>query len=162
MLIHTRPGNHRQSVRDFCAREGISPRRLSFVEHVPLTDYFALYQKIDVALDPFPYNGGTTTCDALWMGVPVVTLAGRMAVSRGGLSLLSNVGFPELVAESEDQYVEIAAELSHDLRRLRKLRSTLRSRMLTSPLMNAPRFAQHVEAAYRMMWERWCGQPADQ
>ena len=108
------------------------------------------------ALDTFPYGGGTTTCDALWMGVPVVSLAGPAAVGRGGVSLLSNVGLPELVAEDCEQYVQIAAELARDLPRLSALRATLRERMQASPLMNAPRFARGVEAAYRTMWQRWC------
>jgi len=119
-------------------------------------DYFTLYRRIDVALDTFPYGGGTTTCDALWMGVPVVTLVGQTAVGRGGLSILSNVGVPELAARSQDEYVRIATELAGDLPRLAHLRATLRQRMAQSPLMDAPRFARHVEAAYRQIWRQWC------
>ena len=122
----------------------------------PRRRYFGIYERIDVALDPFPYGGGTTTCDALWMGVPVVSLAGQTAVGRGGLSILSNVGLPELVAADAEQYVRIAVELAHDLSRLSELRATLRDRMQASPLMDAPRFARNVEAAYREMWRRWC------
>ena len=77
----------------FLAQQGISPERLTFADMLPMAEYFRLYHHIDVALDPFPYGGGTTTCDALWMGVPVVSLAGQTAVGRGGLSILSNVGF---------------------------------------------------------------------
>ena len=73
--------------------------------YAPLPEYYAQYEQIDIALDPFPYAGGTTTCDALWMGVPVVTLAGKTAVGRGGLSILSNIGLPELVGHTEDEYV---------------------------------------------------------
>ena len=121
-----------------------------------MSDYFALYRQIDIGLDPFPCNGGTTTCDALWMGVPVVTLAGRTAVGRGGVSVLRNVGLPELIAETPEQYVQIAAALAGDLPRLAELRRTLRERMRASPLMDAPRFARNVEAAYRQMWRKWC------
>ena len=127
-----------------------------FVKQVPLAEYFQIYERLDVAVDPFPCSGGTTTCDALWMGVPVVSLAGQTAVGRGGVSILSNVGLPELVAEDVGQYVRIAVDLAQDLSRLSELRATLRGRMQASPLMDAPRFARNVEAAYREMWQRWC------
>src|ERR1700689_362610 len=99
-----------------------------------MAEYFQLYHCIDVALDPFPYGGGTTTCDALWMGVPVVSLAGRTAVGRGGLSILSNVGLADLVAYDIEQYVSIARRLASDLPRLNALRQGLRDRMRNSPL----------------------------
>jgi predicted O-linked N-acetylglucosamine transferase (SPINDLY family) len=108
-------------------------------------------------LDTYPYNGHTTTCDALWMGVPVVSLAGQTAVGRGGLSILSTIGLPELVADSQELYVRLASDLAHDSGRLGELRSTLRQRMAQSPLMDAPRFARNIEAAYRQMWRTWCG-----
>ncbi|HWY88037.1 MAG TPA: hypothetical protein VNX28_14995, partial [Gemmataceae bacterium] len=117
------------------------------------------YERIDVALDPFPYGGGTTTCDALWMGVPVVSLAGQTAVGRGGLSLLSNIGLVDLVANDVEQYIRIAVELAADLPRLRALRAGLRERLQRSPLMDAPRFARNIEKAFRDMWHRWCGRP---
>jgi protein O-GlcNAc transferase len=114
--------------------------------------YFEMYHSIDIALDTHPYGGGTTTCDALWMGVPVMSLVGKTAVGRAGLSILSNVGLPEQVARSDEEYVRIAAALATDLPRLAHLRSTLRQRMQASPLMDAPRFARNMEAAYRQMW----------
>jgi predicted O-linked N-acetylglucosamine transferase (SPINDLY family) len=94
------------------------------------------------------------------MGVPVVSLAGRTAVGRGGLSILSNVGLPELVARDVDHYVKIAVDLASDLARLSGLRAALRQRMETSPLMDAPRFARNVETVYRTLWERWCARSA--
>jgi protein O-GlcNAc transferase len=130
-----------------------------FVGMAPAAEYLRLYHWIDVALDTFPYGGGATTCDALWMGVPVVSLRGKTAVGRGGLSILSNVGLPELAARSEEEYVRIASELAADLPRLKDLRQTLRQRMQQSPLMDAPRFARNVEAAYRQMWRKWCATP---
>jgi len=156
LLLHAAQGSHRERTRELFSEQGVSPERLKFVDFMPAAQYFRVYQQIDVALDPFPYGGGTTTCDALWMGVPVVSLAGMMAVGRGGLSILSNVGLPELVAHDLDQYVQIAAGLAADLPRLAELRATLRERMQQSPLMDAPRFARNVEAAYRTMWRRWC------
>jgi predicted O-linked N-acetylglucosamine transferase (SPINDLY family) len=116
------------------------------------------YHQVDIALDPFPYHGTTTTCEALWMGVPVVTMAGQTHVSRVGVSLLSNVGLAELIARSAEEYVSIAADLAGDLPRLAELRRTLRSRMQASPLMDFSGFAHNVEAAYRQMWRNWCGE----
>jgi predicted O-linked N-acetylglucosamine transferase (SPINDLY family) len=156
LLLHAHAGSHRDRVRSFLVEQGISAQRLAFIDFLPIADYFGVYRRIDVALDPFPYGGGTTTCDALWMGVPVVSLAGQTAVGRGGVSILSNVGLPELVAQTPEQYVRIAAELAQDLPRLSGLRATLRDRMRQCPLMDALRFARHVEAAYRDMWQRWC------
>jgi protein O-GlcNAc transferase len=156
LLLHAQAGGHRDRVRDYLSGQGVSADRLSFAEKVSLAEYFRLYARIDVALDPFPYGGGTTTCDALWMGVPVVSLAGQTAVGRGGLSILTNAGLPELAARDVDDYVRIAAALASDVPRLTELRSTLRERMQRSPLMDASRFARNVEAAYRGMWRRWC------
>src|SRR6185295_5530343 len=107
-----------------------------------------------IALDPFPYGGGRTTCEALWAGVPVVSLAGRTAVGRAGVSILSNAGMPELVAQSEEQYVQLATALAADWPRLAALRAGLRDRLRRSPLMNAPRFTHNLESAFRQMWHK--------
>jgi len=154
LVLHAREGSHRDRVRAILASHGIDPRRLRFVGMLPWREYLEQYQQIDIALDPFPYPGGTTTCDALWMGVPVVSLAGQTAVGRAGVSLLSNVRLPELVAATLEQYVRIAVELAGDLPRLAALRLTLRQKMLSSPLMDAPGFARDMEVAYREMWRR--------
>ena len=115
-----------------------------------------LYHRLDFALDPFPYGGHTTSLDALWMGVPIVTLAGERPVSRAGLSILNNLGLQELVTSTEDGYVDIAVNLANDLPRLAELRRSLRSRMEKSVLMDAPRFTRQIEEAYRAMWREWC------
>jgi predicted O-linked N-acetylglucosamine transferase (SPINDLY family) len=159
LLLHAQPGSHRQAVHERLARQGIAPERVEFSGTLPPSQYHALYGRIDVALDPFPYGGGATTCDALWMGVPVVSLAGSAAVGRGGVSILNNVGLPELIARDEAQYVRIAAELAEDLPRLEQLRATFRARMQGSRLMDAPRFAGDVEDQYREIWRRWCAKP---
>jgi predicted O-linked N-acetylglucosamine transferase (SPINDLY family) len=156
LLVFAHEGAHRQRLRDSLAGAGIEPARLQFTGPVSAGQYFQLYHRIDVSLDPFPHGGGMTTFDSLWMGVPVVTLAGRTGVSRMGLSMLSNVGLPQFVARSSEQYVAIAAGLARDLARLRELRQTLRQRMLDSPLTDGLRFARDVEEAYRRMWHRWC------
>jgi predicted O-linked N-acetylglucosamine transferase (SPINDLY family) len=160
LLLHTRPSGHRSHLQELFVRNAVDPQRLSFVDLMPKTQYFESYQSIDIALDPFPFPGGTTTCDALWMGVPVISLAGPTPVTRGGLTLLSSVGLPELAAHSVDDYIEKATALARDLPRLAALRASLRERMQRSPLMDAPRFARNLEAAYREMWRRWCAQAA--
>jgi predicted O-linked N-acetylglucosamine transferase (SPINDLY family) len=156
LIVHSPPGKHLDSVRERFAGTGISPDRLQFPIRQPWAQYVRTYGRIDIALDPFPWGGGITTCDALWMGVPVVSLVGRTAVGRGGASILTNVGVPELIAQTPEQYVQIATDLAGDLPRLAELRRTLRPRMQASPLMDAPRFARNVEAAYRQMWRTWC------
>jgi predicted O-linked N-acetylglucosamine transferase (SPINDLY family) len=135
---------------------GVDESRAGFVGHQPLADYLEIYRQIDVALDPHPYGGGTTTCDALWMGVPVVSLAGRTAVSRAGATLLANVGLERLVARTAEQYVELAAALIRDAAGLTALRRELRQRIESSQVMNAPRFARDVEASFRTAWRAWC------
>ena len=126
------------------------------VGRLPRAEFLGLFARMDIALDPFPYNGGTTTCEALWMGIPVLTLPGSLAVSRIGLSILSACGMPEFVAASEADFVSLAASLAADLPRLAQWRATLRGRMKASPFMDAPRFARNVEHAYRQMWRAWC------
>ncbi|HUF71903.1 MAG TPA: tetratricopeptide repeat protein [Gammaproteobacteria bacterium] len=160
LLVYARAEPHHIRLRQAWQQAGLSESRLEFVGWQPLEPYLETYRRIDVGLDPFPYTGGTTTCDALWMGVPVVTLAGRTAVSRGGATLLSNVGLPELVAHDEAQYVDIAAALLRDEDRLDVMRRKLRSRLESSPVMDAQRFARDIESVFRNAWQTWCAGPA--
>ena len=155
LLMWSPAGSHRQRTLEALEKEGVEARRVEFVEFRPRREYLALYHRLDIVLDTFPYNGHTTSLDALWMGAPVVSLAGETPVSRAGLSQLSNLGLPELVAHSEAEYLSIAEALARDLPRLAELRSTLRDRMENSVLMDASRFTRQVEQAYRSMWERW-------
>ena len=138
------------------AKHGVGPERLGAAARRTFQEYLALFNRMDVALDPLPYNGDTTTCDGLWMGVPLVTLAGDVFVSRRGVSHLSNVGLPELIASTPDEYVRIACELARDAGRLMDLRGSMRQRMRSSPLLDGRQYAGDVEAAYRDMWRRWC------
>jgi len=149
-------GSHRQPLLDLLQREGISPDRIELIAFRPRPQYLELYHRIDVGLDTFPYNGHTTSLDSFWMGVPVVTLVGQTVVGRAGLSQLTNLDLPEFIARTPEQYVQIATDLANDLPRLAQLRRTLRDRMQASPLMDAPRFARNIEAAYRQMWRTWC------
>src|SRR5204863_2097596 len=155
LILLTGEGSHRQRTLEFLETEGIAAERVVFQGFLPRPDYLKLYHHIDIGLDTFPYNGQTTTLDAVWMGVPVVTIIGQTATARAGASLLRNLGTPELVAGSPDQFVSIAVELANDARRLSELRASLRQRLEKSPLMDAPRFAGSVEAAYRSLWQRW-------
>jgi predicted O-linked N-acetylglucosamine transferase (SPINDLY family) len=143
-------------LRDVFAREGVEAGRLQFEGRVSRPEYLRRYANIDIALDTFPFNGATTTLDAAWMGVPVVTLRGAVAVQRGGSCILHHLGLPELIADSEAAYLDKAVALARDLERLSALRQTLRARLESSPLGNAPRFAAHLEAAYRETWRRYC------
>jgi predicted O-linked N-acetylglucosamine transferase (SPINDLY family) len=156
LLLLAPEGCARIRAAEQMAKYGVDPKRIEFAAHEPRARYFQLYHRIDVSLDTFPYGGHTTSLDSLWMGVPVVTLAGATAVGRAGVSQLTNLGLTELIARTPEDYVRIATELAGDLNRLGRLRSTLRDRMRNSPLTDAARFARNIEAAYRTMWETWC------
>ncbi|MGD9579242.1 MAG: hypothetical protein AB7Y74_13445, partial [Syntrophorhabdus sp.] len=145
---------------DMFSRYGVTSERIQLVPYAHMKqEHLSLYGRMDIGLDPFPYNGTTTTCEALWMGVPVVTLKGDRHSSRVGASLLMRVGLEELVAETEEEYVQKAAALANDLNNLASLRGTMRGRMKESPLCDAGSFAQKMEAMYKEIWERWCAEP---
>ena len=156
LLVQAIGQGQRRRIAELFGSMSISPRRLYFVPRVPRLQYLRLYDRIDICLDPLPFNGTTTTCDALWMGVPVVNLQGKTAASRAGRSVLENVGLGEFVANDPDQFVRIATNLARDLPRMAELRRTLRERICRSPMMDAPRFAREMEKAYRQMWQSWC------
>jgi predicted O-linked N-acetylglucosamine transferase (SPINDLY family) len=138
----------------------VDPARIDCQPRQPRDQYLALYNRIDLALDTFPYTGHTTTFDSLWMGVPLVSLAGETVVSRGSFSILSNAGLSDLVVRSKQAYIDLALRLAADLPHLRQFRQDLRGRLECSLLMDAPRFARQMESAYRQMWKQWCaGQP---
>jgi predicted O-linked N-acetylglucosamine transferase (SPINDLY family) len=137
---------------------GLDPQRVILADFSPSTAaHLSMYQQVDMAFDSYPYNGATTTCEALWMGVPVVTLVGKTHASRMGLSILSTVGLEELIAESPEEYVRRCVTLARELDYLQQLREQLRSRLQASPLLDAPAVTRQVEVSYRRMWERWCG-----
>lgn len=135
---------------------GIGPERIELLGFSKLLDFLAVHNRVDIALDPFPYNGGTVTCMALWMGVPVITLAGTLGFGRTGVSILSNVGLQELIAETPDAYKNLALGLAFDLDKLSGLRQGLRSRMATSSLTDAANYTRNLEKAYKNMWLQWC------
>lgn len=142
-------GETSRRLREQFAAHGVSAARLHLVNKLNFDDYLRLYHRVDIGLDAFPYNGATTTCESLWMGIPVVTIAGHYAAARSGASLLTNVGFSDLIADSPEQFVEIATSLARDPYRLAGLRAGLRDRMKRSPLMDEPDFTRAFEAVLR-------------
>lgn len=146
----------RQSVVERFAAHGIDSGRLILEGPVPRAEYLLPFQRVDIALDPFPYPGITTSVESLWMGVPILTLAGQSFLSRQGIGLLMNVGLPEWIVTDPDAYVACAVAHASDLKGLAALRARLRQQVLVSPTFDAPRFARHFEIALRGMWEKWC------
>ena len=146
-----------QELKDRLARAGIDLGRVDFSGSVPRAEYFESFSKVDIVLDTFPYPGATTTCEALWMGVPTVTLAGETMAERQGASLLAATGLAEWVAETREEYVSKAVAWTSDLDRLRALRRSLRDRVQASPVFDSKRFARDLESA---LWGMWNSLPA--
>lgn len=160
LMLNGRPyldDSVRTSLRDAFGAEGVDPDRLMMTFKSPPWES---YGQIDIALDPFPHNAGTTTFESLWMGVPVLTLAGRPSVGRFGASILDRVGLQDWIAEDAAGYVGRAVEAANDIEGLAKLRGEIRGRFQASTLMDEPGFARDIEAAYRTMWRRHCGEAA--
>src|SRR5258708_28841876 len=141
-------------------RAGIAADRLAIFPRMALPEYHRLFNTVDLALDAIPYSGGTTTCDTLWMGVPVVTLPVTRSVSRSAASILATLGLGDWIAASPEDYVRLAVKQAGVRAVVAELRRTLRERMRRSPLMDELRFARDVEDAYRRMWRTWCGSEA--
>ena len=149
----------RNAVYKLFASRGIAAERLELLSQThTLLDHLTHYNRVDISLDTFPYHGTTTTCEALWMGVPTITLEGPNHVSRPGVSLLTNVGLADLIARTREEYVEKTIRLASDLARLATLRAGLRQQMLTSSVMDGPGFARAMEDGYRQVWRAWCDQ----
>jgi len=149
--------NRRAQYCQLFRSHGISDDRVELLGHTPTREeHLALYGRLDIGLDTFPYNGTTTTCEALWMGVPVLTLTGNRHAGRVGKSLLKCIGLDDWVADSPEQFIARATDLAADLVGLAVMRQGLRDRLAASPLCDSDAFACKVEAAYRGMWHRWC------
>jgi predicted O-linked N-acetylglucosamine transferase (SPINDLY family) len=156
LLLLGPAGATRRGFEHRMASHGIDSRRIEWLDRMPRPVYMEAYRRIDIVLDTFPCTGHTTTFDAIWMGTPVVTLAGKTAMSRGGLSVLSNLKLPDWIAYDAEEFVQKASKLATDLPRLLELRRSLRERIETSALMDQPRFARGMEAIYRRIWRTWC------
>lgn len=157
LLTITGRGAERR-IHDLFNENGIGAERLELLPRVSHEEFLAAHRRADIALDTYPYHGTTTTCFSLWMGLPVVTLAGRVHVSRVGVSLLGNLGMPQWIATSGEAYVEIASKLASDLGALAASRSELRRKLLASPITNGVLGARALEGAFRQMWVRWCAE----
>jgi protein O-GlcNAc transferase len=154
-LLQVKSLEHRRRISRLMETHGVETDRLDFVGWMDRPEYLRTYDRIDIAVDPLPYNGITTTCDALFMGTPVLTLAGNTAAGRAGKAMLSAIGLKELIAHSPEEFVQIGARLAQDIPRLVELRRTLRARLKASPLMDGPRFARNLESSYWKMWEEY-------
>ncbi|MFM9147103.1 MAG: hypothetical protein ACKORI_03115, partial [Verrucomicrobiota bacterium] len=162
LLLLAKAGAHHRRTKELMERNGVAADRVEFLDYLPPTEdvkqaaLLARYLRVDVALDTSPFNGMTTTMDALWMGVPVVSLVTGRSLGRGALSLLTNVGLADFAVRDEEAYVAKAVSTATDPRRLAEIRSGLRPRMAASPLCDIPAFTRDLEAAYRGMWREWC------
>jgi len=135
---------------------GIAGSRITIVPYVLLDEYFRWFNAVDIALDTTPYSGGTTTCDTLWMGVPVITVPGLRSVSRSAASILTTVGLHDWIASTLEDYVRLALHFARDGAAITELRKSLRQTMRESPIMDEARFVHDIECAYRRMWRTWC------
>jgi predicted O-linked N-acetylglucosamine transferase (SPINDLY family) len=156
VILGVAEGRARDQLVTDLTGSGSERARITVLPYVSLQDYYNWLNAVDIALDTVPYSGGTTSCDALWMGVPVVTAPGSRPSSRSTASILSTAGLPEWIASSPEDYVRLAAEFARDEARLVGLRKSLRERLRRSPLMDEERFVRDVEAAYRQKWRKWC------
>jgi predicted O-linked N-acetylglucosamine transferase (SPINDLY family) len=154
MLLYADQEFASQRLLQMLSQHGIGMERLILQPKVPFEDYLTLHHQIDLALDCFPYNGATTTCCSLWMGVPVVTLAGSRPVSRCGASILGRAGLPEFITHSEDEYLRRALEVIGNLPKLNQIRQSLRADLISRN--SAENYVQELETAFRMMWRTWC------
>ncbi|MEO7727632.1 MAG: tetratricopeptide repeat protein [Burkholderiales bacterium] len=143
-------------IRGLFADCGIAPHQLEILPRLSFEDYLAAFAGVDIALDTFPYHGATTTCFSLWMGLPVVVLEGTTHASRADVSMLTNVGLPQLIAKNGDAYVGSATGLAQDLPRLADLRADLRGMFARSPNADGRACARNLERAFREMWVTWC------
>jgi predicted O-linked N-acetylglucosamine transferase (SPINDLY family) len=152
----TASAHTQKAISAIFAAHDVSADRLDFRKATDMQTYLSLMERSDMLLDPFPFNGGTTTCHGLWMGAPVITLAGDRHASRMGLSMMTAIGLPEFVAHTPDEYVQIAVRFANDLPRLQEIRAGMRARLKSSPLLDAPTYTRNLEAAYRQAWRKWC------
>lgn len=156
VMLTVPEGSTRLRLAQAFAAHGIGPERLELIARLPSWQFMEAHQQVDIALDPFPYNGTTTTCQTLWMGVPVIALAGGTHVSRVGVSMLSNLGLQRLIARDHQQYVSLAVALAQNREELAALRAGLRERMQASPLTDGAQLTGFLEAAYVKMWDDYC------
>ena len=158
ILLYCPEGDHWDVLIEKFCNQGIDKSRIALLARQSFVGYFESYRKIDIALDPFPFGGGITTCDATWMGVPVVTLRGKTAVGRGATSILSNIGMQNQIANTQEEYISIAKGLCSDLEALAATRKGLREKFQQSPVMDGKRFTAEMGQIFRQAWVKYCEQ----
>jgi predicted O-linked N-acetylglucosamine transferase (SPINDLY family) len=156
MVMAAPVGEVRRQLTEQFTAQGVPAERLEFHGRLPPGEFLRMFQRTDIALEPFPVSGGTTCCESLWMGVPVISLAGTRCMSRMGISVLGAVGLQDLAAATPEEYVRIATNLAQDLPRLEALHVGLRARVAASPLTDDARFTRNLEGIFREIWTEWC------
>jgi protein O-GlcNAc transferase len=159
MFHSTLVGTARDRICRHFVERGIALHRLDLRQGWSTAGYLGIYGEIDISLDPFPCTGGVTTCESLWMGVPVLSLCGKRPAARNSAAMLIRVGLADWAVQTPDQYVAMARRFDNDLDQLAALRSQLRDRMQAT-MCDAPRFTRQLEEAFRTMWRRWCAKAA--
>lgn len=154
ILLTGKGGFGGDRLRGLFAQHGIGMDRVQLMGRLTKPEYLGMHNSIDLYFDPYPYNGGVTSCDCLWMGTPLVTLAGDSYFTRQGHALLTNLGLPEFIAKSSEEYRDIALRMANDLNTLRELKSSLRDRVRQSPAMDGKRYVANLEKGYREMWRK--------
>jgi predicted O-linked N-acetylglucosamine transferase (SPINDLY family) len=162
IIMNVAPGEAESHVRQTFTNNGIADARLILMQRIPFAEFLELHNSVDIGLDTFPYNGGTTTRLGLWMGVPNITLAGTARRSRVGALMLSHVGHPELTATTPGEYVRLAVDLATDIPGLRELRAGLRGRMARSHSTDGERLTRSLETVFRKMWTKYCNREHEQ
>jgi len=158
LLIVGVPYDKHEDLLVYFHNHGVKSNRLEVFDAVGLDQFRALHHRIDIALDSHPYSGATTTCDSIWMGVPVLTLTGETSISRSTSSILQNIGLNDWIAEHEDQFIKLAIMHVNNLKSLSKLRANLRVKLESSPMMDAAQFTMNLEKAYREIWIKKCNE----
>jgi predicted O-linked N-acetylglucosamine transferase (SPINDLY family) len=160
LILHHGIGGRHQNLRDEVLEKfaglGVAADRVTIAGRLSNAEHFDLYNRLHLVLDTFPYNGTTSTCEALWMGLPSVVLAGDRHAARVGVSLMTQVGLEEFIAATPEEYVDLAVTMSARRETLSLLRQGMRQRLLKSPLCDARGLTHNLETAYRWAWQRWC------
>jgi protein O-GlcNAc transferase len=159
LVLGNRGGHLETRLHQLARRQDVDPARIELHERLPNQEYMRLLGSADIGLDSFPFNGHTTTCDSIWMGLPVVMLEGDTYASRFGGSVLANLGLEHLMTRGIETYIDVAVNLASDLDALAHLRGALRPRMAASVLLDFEGFTRNLESEYRTMWRRWCANP---
>lgn len=156
LMLAVAEGETQQRLKQYFSDKGIAPHRLDLYGSLPLAEYRRKLLEVDLTLDPVTVNGATTTCESLWMGVPVISLVGERFPSRAGLSILNTVGLADFAVTTSDDYIHLAAHLAENLALLAEIRAGLRAHVAVSPLIDEVNFTRHLELLYREVWQKWC------